>query len=95
MVFCCNIPDLMKYFGITYKTSEWRLFIDSSQRSLKGVLLHNGNKYASIPVAHSVHLKETYENVGTLLSNIKYVEHQWLLCGDFKIICLLLGQQLG
>ena len=85
----------MEYFGITYETSEWRLFIDSSQRSLKGVLLHNGNKYASIPVAHSVHLKETYENVGTLLSNIKYAEHQWLLCGDFKIICLLLGQQSG
>lgn len=27
--------------------------------SLKGVLLHNGNTYASLPVAHSVHMKES------------------------------------
>ena len=45
--------------GIDYNAEEWSLFIDSSKRSLKGVLLNNGNKYASIPVAHSVHLKET------------------------------------
>jgi hypothetical protein len=53
--------------GVEYKTGEWRLFIDSSKRSLKVVLLHNGNLLASVPVVHSVHLKETYENLEQLL----------------------------
>jgi hypothetical protein len=47
--------------------SQWRLFIDSSSRSLKAVLLHNGNLYPSIPVAHSVQMKEDYDNVKHLL----------------------------
>jgi hypothetical protein len=34
------------------------------------VLLHNGNKFASIPVAHSIHLKETYENLQTVLEKL-------------------------
>jgi len=37
---------------------EWRLFIDSSKASLKAVLLYNGNKKPSVPVAHAVGLKE-------------------------------------
>lgn len=78
-----------------YVKEEWRLFIDSSKRSLKGVLLHNGNALASVPVAHSVHLKETYGNLELLLQKINYHEHQWLLCGDLKVLCMLLGQQGG
>jgi hypothetical protein len=81
--------------GVVYDASEWRLFIDSSKRSLKGVWLHNGNKYASVPVAHSIHLKETYENLEIFLSKMKYKEHGWLICGDLKILCMLLGQQPG
>ena len=42
-----------------YRLNEWRLFIDSSKRSLKCVLLHNGNQYGSIPIGRSVTLKET------------------------------------
>lgn len=41
----------------SYHPHAWRLLIDSSKRSLMPVLLHNGNKYVSLPVAHSVHLK--------------------------------------
>ena len=47
---------------MTYDRNDWRLFIDSSKRSLKVVLLNNGNKFGSIPLAHSVTLKEKYEN---------------------------------
>jgi hypothetical protein len=63
LVYCNDIPNLVNMLDVEYKTDEWRLFIDSSKRSLKGVLLHNGNSLASVPVAHSVHLKETYENL--------------------------------
>ena len=30
-----------------------------------------------------------------LLPNVKYEEYQWLVCGDFKVIGILLGQQTG
>ena len=40
-----------------------RLFIDSSKRSLKAVLLDVGNKRPSIPIAHSTQLKEYYDNI--------------------------------
>lgn len=71
------------------------MFIDSSKRSLKGVLLHNGNLYGSITIAHSVHLKETYENLKTLPEYVQYEKHCWKVCGDLKVIGMLLGQQGG
>jgi len=61
---------------VTYNATEWRIFIDASKRSLKAVLLHNGNRYASVPIGHSVQLKESYENLFMLLKNIKYNEHK-------------------
>jgi len=42
-----------------YHPEDWKLFIDSSKRSLKCVLLHNGKKYASVPIADSTTLKES------------------------------------
>ena len=38
--------------------------------SRKAVLLHNGNILPSIPIAHSVHLKETYKNKEILMKAI-------------------------
>ena len=50
-VFCIDIPGLLLKLGVNeYKPEEWRLFIDSSKRSLKCVLLHNSNIYAPIPI---------------------------------------------
>jgi hypothetical protein len=40
----------MEALGHQHNTSEWRLFIDPSKVSLKAVLLHNGNKYLSVPI---------------------------------------------
>jgi hypothetical protein len=69
-VYCCNIPGLTQKYGVEYKVNEWRLFIDSSKRSLKAVLLHNGNNYASLPIGQSVHLKESYENLELVLTKM-------------------------
>ena len=53
-VFCIDIPGLLLKLGVNeYKPEEWRLFIDSSKRSLKCVLLHNSNMYVPIPIGHS------------------------------------------
>jgi len=59
------------------------------------VLLHNGNKYPSLPMAHSVHLKEDYNNTRRLLQALKYDEYGWEVIGDFKIIAILMGLQGG
>ena len=91
-----NIPGLLKRLGISdYVPEQWKLFIDSSKYSLKVVLLHNGNIYGSISVAHSTKLKETYEAVKFVLLSIKYEEHAWQICVDLKMVNFLLGQQSG
>lgn len=95
LIYCNNVHSVMEQLNIKYDVNEWRLFIDSSKRSLKAVLLHNGNKYASVPVAHSVYLKECYENLELVLSKLKYCDHEWIVCGDLKVISMLLGQQGG
>ena len=60
---------------------------------MKCVLLHNGKKLAFIPMGHSIQMKETYENIKTIFDRIKYVEHEWIICGDLNILSMLLGQQ--
>jgi hypothetical protein len=40
-------------------------------------------------------MKETYENIKNLLDKINYSKHCWNVCGDLKIIAILLGMQLG
>lgn len=95
-VYCCNIVGLLNALGISkYDPSEWRLFIDSSKKSLKCVLLHIGNVYSAIPIGHSVHLKEQYEHINTVLNFLKYNEHKWVICVDLKMVNFLLGQQGG
>ena len=94
--FCSDVEGLVDELKPnTYKDEEWRLFIDSSKRSLKAMMLHNGNLYAPIPIAHSTKLKETYENLQIVLKKINYWEHQWKVCGDLKVSTLILGQQSG
>ena len=61
----------------------------------KSSILHNESKLASVPVAHSVFIKETYESMEMLLTKIKYTEHKWAISGDLKVVSLLLGQQSG
>lgn len=95
LTFCSDIDGLLSAFGCHHNPSEWRLFIDSSVLSLKVVLLHNGNLYPSVPIGHAVHMKETYENMQLLLNHIEYSKYNWNICGDLKVVAILLGLQLG
>ena len=95
LLFCKDITALMLKMGNAYDPKEWRLFIDASCNSLKAVLLHNGNRFRSIPVGHSVHLKESHETMKLLLKCLKFEEHQWKICGDLKVVGLILGLQGG
>jgi len=59
------------------------------------VLLHNGNRFPSVPLAHAAKMKESYESAKLLLGKIKYDEFKWKLCGDLRVVAMLLGMQLG
>lgn len=95
-VYCSDVPGLVTAMGLEeYDPNDWRLFIDSSKRSLKCVLLHNGNKLGSLPIAHSTKAKEEYSTIASVINKIKYNEHRWLICVDLKMVNFLLGQQGG
>jgi len=71
IVFCKDTRELIINMGVEeHSPTDWRLFIDSSKRSLKCVLLHNGNKYGSIPIAHSIKMKEEYETIAFIVKKI-------------------------
>lgn len=95
LCYCTDVDSLLGCFNVQHRPSEWRLFLDSSRRSLKAVLLHIGNVHPSVPIGHSVHLTESYENLRFLLQCIDYKTHRWLICGDLKVTSMLLGLQLG
>ena len=84
----------MEVLSHEYNPDQWRLFIDSSKVIFKVVLLHNGNRFPSVPLAHATNMKESYERIKLLLGNIKYDEFKWKLCGDLKVVALLLRMQL-
>lgn len=93
--YCTNIPGVMQYMNTEYKREEWRLFIDASKNSLKAVLLHKDNSRNPIPIAISTNTKETYTSMKLILDSVKYVEHEWKICADLKVIALLTGLQTG
>ena len=95
LVYCTDVGDIMQEFGYSHRPEEWRLLIYSSKISLKAVLQHKENMLPSIPVGYAAYMKETYENIKNLLQCINYEQYCWQLCGDFKVIAILLGLQPG
>ena len=88
LYYCTAIQGLFQEIGIAYSASDWRLFIDSSKRSLKAFLLRNGSVYPSIPIAYSVRMKEDRESVKILLELIQYNDHYWDVCGNYKMTAI-------
>ena len=86
LCYCIDIQGLFHEIGTTYSASDSHLFIEKSEQSMKAVLLHNGNVYPSIPIAHSVQMKEDLESVKILLELIQYNNHNWDVCEYFKTI---------
>ena len=94
LVYCNDVEGLLQGLVCTHNHEEWGL-LNSSKSSLKVVLLHNGNIHPSIPNAHSVHMKETYENMALLLKAVSYSKYEWKICGGLKILRLCLRMQSG
>ena len=83
---CQDISGLVSALSIVYIPAEWRLFLDSSVKSLKAILLHNWNEIGSVPVGPSVKLTECYEDMKFLLESLQYSQHNWKIFGDLKMI---------
>jgi hypothetical protein len=77
LVYQNNIQESMEELQLEHTSGQWRLFIDSCKVTLKAVLLHNGNKFRSAPLANAVHVKEMYENLQVLLQKVCYEGHWW------------------
>ena len=84
-MFCNDVCSVLEFLGHECNPDQWRLFIDSSNVSLKVVLLHNGKRIPSVPLANAANMKESYENMKLLFGKIKYDECKWKLCGDLKL----------
>lgn len=75
LVYGNYVEGLLQELGCTHKPEGWKRFVDSSKFSLKAVLLHNGNIHPPLPTAHSVHMKETYENKDLILKYMSYSKY--------------------
>jgi hypothetical protein len=94
-MFCNDVCSVIEAVGHEHNPIESHLLIDSSKVRLKAVLLHNGNKFPSVPLDHVTNLKESYENMKLLLEKIHYEKYNLKICGYLKVIALLLDWQLG
>ena len=65
-MYCNNICGVIDADG-EHNLTEWRLFNDSSQNSLKAALSHSGNKFHSVSLAHGSKIKGTWDNLKFLL----------------------------
>lgn len=81
--------------GQPFSSDDWRLFIDGSKTSIKAVLLHNGNRCPSVPVAFATGLKETYKVMKDMMDLIHYNRYEFKVVADFKVISILMGLQGG
>jgi hypothetical protein len=63
--------------------------------SLKAVFLHKDNVLPSILVAYATHKQEANENTKAILSFMNDKTYQWRICGDLKVIVILIELQKG
>ena len=63
--------------------------------SLKVVLLHDGSRFHSFPLAHAANMKESCDSMKVLLGKFNCDEFKWKLRGDLKVVALLVGKQQG
>jgi hypothetical protein len=74
LVFCNKVYSFIKSLGHQRDPTEWRLWTDSSEICLKAVL-HNGNKFPSVLLAHATNMKGSYVNIKLLLAKIWFEKY--------------------
>ena len=56
------------------------------------VQLNIGNTFGSVPIGHSLEIKENFKDMKDLFAALRYQEHQWLICGDLKVSNFILQE---
>lgn len=95
LTYCTDVNALFQALDTVHESNAWRLFIDSSVRSIKAVLLHIGNEKPSVPIAYGTNIKETNESIALILKLINYDLYGWRLCCDLKMVAILTGIKQG
>ena len=95
LVACSYTDSLMQTLNINHNPLDWQLFIDLSKLSLKAVLLQNATPYLLFLLITQCIIRSPYENMKILMEAINYDKLKWQICGDLKVIALLLGLQQG
>ena len=70
VMICNNVCSVMEILGHECNPDQCHLFFDISKVSLKVVLLRNGNRFPSVPLAHAANMKESYESMKLLLDKL-------------------------
>ena len=60
-------------------------------KSLPTPVLHDRNSFPSMPIGHSMQMKEIHKSMNHLLSGVNYQEHKWLIYGNLNVIRGLQG----
>ncbi|GBM20775.1 hypothetical protein AVEN_30025-1 [Araneus ventricosus] len=106
VIFCNDVDSLFKALGLQHKPQEWRLFIDSSNVSLKAVLLHNVGLQAGYTKfccflcqwnsrdRKNHYIKKVWPKRQFLITCVKNVENEPLVASE-KIILPPLHIKLG
>jgi len=94
LCFCNDISGLLRHLNQSTRSEDWFLFMDSSSKSFKAVLINKKSLYV-VPVAYTTATKETRELIETVLESISYNDFLWEVCCDFKMISILVGLQAG
>ena len=92
-VIAATLPAFLKHWNLSIIPMNGGCY--SSKASLKAVLLNNGNGKPSISSVHVTALNESHETMELILHLIKHSAYNWNICGDLKVIGLLLGMQMG
>lgn len=61
--------------------------------TVEGSIITNRNRHASVLAGYSAYLKEMYKSMSLLLEKIHYCKYNWRICGDLKVITILMGMQ--
>ena len=86
LVYCNNISGLIKSIVLEHDATEWRFFFTHPAEVSKQFF------YIMRIVFHLSHLGIHYIR-DNLMSAVNYQGHKWLICGDIKVIGLVIGPQ--
>lgn len=61
LYFCNDLNEIMSQRGDDHPAIKWRIFTDTSKKSLNAALLHVGHNLPYLLLAFSAHSKETLD----------------------------------